>query len=165
MKGSALDDAGSMLNGWSQWYYENGLIESEGFYENGAKIGIWKRYNSDGEPKPDKMYSNVTMNNIIFNSARVMPKPPKQIPDINTYIKEKLIQERAFSIIEMSPIKSQFIVFRNGTIGEIIIDERLSQNQHILLKEIIKKMPAWEPGSNGTQTINVRFELTVEFQN
>ena len=165
MNGSALDAEGIKLNGWSQWYHENGLIESEGFYENGAKIGIWKRYHSNGESKPDKMYSNVNMNNIIFNSARVMPKPAEQIPDLNTYFKEKLIYDQAFDIIELSPIKTQFIVFRNGSIGEVKIDKRLTQNQHQLMKQIIEYMPDWIPGSNGTQTINVRIELNIELQN
>ena len=164
MNGSAMDKEGIRLNGWSQWYHINGLIESEGFYENGAKIGVWKRYKTNGEPKADKMYSNVNMNNIIFNSARVMPKPAEQIPDLNTYISEKLIQERAFDIIELSPIKTQFIIFRNGSIGEIKIDDKLSQNQYQIIKQIIEYMPAWIPGSNGTQTINVRLELNIELQ-
>lgn len=165
MKGTAMDEAGIQLHGWSQWFHQNGLVESEGFYENGVKIGVWKRYNTNGEPKPEKMYSNVNMNNIIFNSARVMPKPSKQIRDLNTYIKEKLTHEQAFDIIASSPIKVQFIVFRDGSIGELKIDEKLTQNQHQLLKQIIENMPVWIPGSNGTQTINVRMDIKLELQN
>ena len=39
MKGIALDEAGTRLQGWSYWFHENGLVESEGFYENGVKTG------------------------------------------------------------------------------------------------------------------------------
>ena len=165
MKGSALDAEGSRLHGLSQWYFENGGIESEGYYKNGAKIGVWKRYNSNGDPKPDKTYRNVNMNNIIFNSARKMPTPPNQIPDLNTYIKDRLIQEQAFDLIAMSPINSQFVVFRDGSIGEIKIDEKLSQNQHHTIKQIIENMPAWIPGSNGTQNINVRIDIIIDLKN
>ena len=165
MKGNALDAEGKRLNGWSEWYHENGLIESKGFYDNGAKIGVWKRYKPNGEPKPYKVYSNITMDNIVFNSARVLPKPPYQIPDLNTYIKDKLIQEQAFDIIALSPINLQFIVYRNGSIAELRIDEKLTQNQHQLLKQVIEDMPSWIPGSNGTQTINVRLDIKIEMQN
>ena len=163
MKGLAMDETGTRLHGWSEWYHENGLIESNGYYKNGAKYGVWNRYNAKGEPKPDKMYSNVNMNTAIFNSARIMPKPSEQIPDLNTYIKDKLIQDQAFDLIALSPINSQFIVFRNGHIGDIKIDEKLSQNQHQMLSQIFENMPAWIPGSNGTQTINVRIDIKIEF--
>ena len=165
MKGSSLDETGTRLHDWSQWVHENGSIESEGYYKNGTKIGVWKRYYANGDPKPDKMYSNVNMNTIIFHSARIMPKPPGQIPDLNIYIKEKIIREQAFDLIAMSPINTQFIVYRNGDIGEIKIDEKLSRNQHQLLKQIIENMPAWIPGSNGTQNINVRLDLKIELNN
>lgn len=164
MRGEALDGAGTRLHGWSEWYHENGSIESKGYYKNGAKYGIWNRYNANGEPKPDKMYSNVNMTTVIFNSARIMPKPPEQIPDLNAYIKNELVQEQAFDLIALSPINSQFIVFRNGDIGDIKIDEKLSQNHHQMLKQIFENMPAWVPGSNGTQTINVRIDIKIEMQ-
>ncbi len=164
MKGISLDNAGDRLDGWSQWYYENGVIESEGYYKIGAKIGVWYRYDHNGEQRPDKMYSDVNMNSYIFNSARIMPKPAEQIPDLNTYVKEKLIQEQAFDLIALSPIILQFIVFRNGSVGDIKIDEKLSHFHHQILKLIIENMPEWIPGSNGNQTINVRVDYNLELQ-
>lgn len=165
MKGDAIDDGGIKLHGFSQWYHENGLIESEGFYKNGAKVGIWKRYSNNGVSKSDKMYSSVNMENIIFNSALVMPKPGNQLSDFDAYLNQKLIQKQAFDIIALSPIKLQFIVFRDGSIKEIKVDEKLSQNQQQLLGKIIKDMPAWNAGSNGTQTINVRLDLNIDLGN
>lgn len=162
MTGFAFDKSGIRLNGNAKWYHENGNLESEGNYENGSKIGIWKRYDAAGNSRPDRIYSNVTMNNYIFNSALVMPSPPDEIPDLNNYLKTELVKQKAMQIVEIMPINAQFVVFRDGHIGEIKLDGKLSRNQHQIIKSIIESMPSWNPGSNGTQTINVRIDVVFD---
>ena len=102
------------------------------------------------------------MNNFIFNSALVLPKSPSEIPDLNDYIKTELTKRQAFEIIDVMPINAQFVVFRDGHIGEIKLDGTLSRNQHQMLRSIIESMPPWIPGSNGTQTINVRIDVVFD---
>ena len=38
------------------FYYDNGKIESSGYYEHGIKVGSWKRFTSDGTAKTDRYY-------------------------------------------------------------------------------------------------------------
>jgi hypothetical protein len=162
MMGYASDYRGVRLNGGVKWYHENGSIESEGNYKNGSKTGTWKRYNKDGTTRPERVYSEVNMDNFIFNSALKMPKPEDQMIDLNSYFKEKLMQQQATDIIVLMPINTEFVVFRDGHLGEIKIDDKLSVNQHQLLKNIFESMPLWIPGSNGTQTINVRISVVLD---
>lgn len=39
------------------YYYDNGNIESSGYYEKGVKVGAWKRFTADGTARPDRYYN------------------------------------------------------------------------------------------------------------
>ena len=164
MKGKSIDEQGLQLHGYSVWYFEDGTIESEGNYNYGSKRGIWKRYSKTGEPRPDKEYSGTDMNNYIFNSARVMPKPPAEIESFEKYIYSEVVKSGASGVFLKSSVKVQFVVYMDGHIGSLLLDNRLSNNDNYTLGNIIMAMPDWIPGSNGTQNINVRvdYELKIE---
>jgi hypothetical protein len=38
------------------FYYDNGNVESSGYYEHGIKVGSWKRFTSDGTARTDRYY-------------------------------------------------------------------------------------------------------------
>jgi antitoxin component YwqK of YwqJK toxin-antitoxin module len=44
------------------YYYENGQVESEGYYEHGIKVGAWKRYTVKGSERPDRYYKPESAN-------------------------------------------------------------------------------------------------------
>jgi len=44
-------------NGQFTFYFDNGTIESTGFYERGARIGTWKRFDEAGNAKADRFYT------------------------------------------------------------------------------------------------------------
>jgi hypothetical protein len=48
---------GFIENGVFTFFHPNGKMESTGAYERGARIGVWKRFDADGKPKPDRFYS------------------------------------------------------------------------------------------------------------
>lgn len=43
-------------DGHFTFYFQNGQIESEGEYDRGVKVGIWKRFDENGRRKGDKYY-------------------------------------------------------------------------------------------------------------
>lgn len=51
-------DTFGQCHGPSKYYYQNGIIESEGVYNNGLKIGTWKNYMETGERLTITEYNN-----------------------------------------------------------------------------------------------------------
>jgi antitoxin component YwqK of YwqJK toxin-antitoxin module len=162
MKGKSLDSLGQRLDGTCLYYYENGSIQSEGVYKNGRKSGVWKRFNVDGSSKTDRVYSDLSMETIVFNSARFMPKPNVLNNDFEKYVRVQL-SNNIDEFISLSPIAIQLVVDIKGIVTESLFDDRLSLENMRILNGIIKSIPSWEPGSTGTQKINVRVNYSIDF--
>lgn len=60
-------DTFGQYHGPSKYYYENGLVESEGDYEHGLKRGVWKNNNKEGKPRGTNEYD--TNGNVIKSIA------------------------------------------------------------------------------------------------
>lgn len=43
-------------DGHFKYYFPNGQVESEGEFQAGVKVGHWKRYDFQGNQKPDRYY-------------------------------------------------------------------------------------------------------------
>lgn len=165
MNGNSIDSLGQRLDGLCTFYYETGKVQSEGIYIKGRKSGAWKRYNQDGSPKSDRIYSDINMETIIFNSALIMPKPNCSADGFEEFIKTRLIIENALEIIELSPIAIQLVINVNGEVAERMFDERLSLEKMKIIDSIIRQIPSWEAGYTGTQKINVRVNYSIDFSN
>ena len=58
MAGAYLNTGEDMLeHGKFTFYYGNGQVESQGYYEQGIKVGTWKRFTLLGEPRTDRYYN------------------------------------------------------------------------------------------------------------
>ena len=141
MTGFSLDSLGQQLNGSSKWYYKNGQLQAQGTYKFSQKLGVWERYNEDGSRKPDRHYSDVNMNTIVFNSALVMPKPKVNDLNFEEYIIQSVMEERAFDIVSYSPIAIQLLIGNDGSVQETKYDDRLTMDEMETLAQIIKKIP------------------------
>ena len=162
MVGTALDSLGQLLDGKSTWFYKNGNIQAEGEYKSGQKQGTWKRYNDDGTRKTDRHYSEVSMDNIVFNSALYMPKPQVESEKFEEFIKANIMEERQFELLNYSPIVIQLLITNEGNVTDRKYDDRLSMEEMEIIDQYINKIPSWKPGSNGTQNINVRVTYSVD---
>lgn len=57
VQGAYLMSDGKLYeNGKFTFYYANGQVESQGMYEMGVKVGSWKRFTADGDPRADRYY-------------------------------------------------------------------------------------------------------------
>ena len=54
--GTYLDEALTIPQGEFEYFFENGIKESQGLYEAGQRVGAWQRWNFDGVQKPDRYY-------------------------------------------------------------------------------------------------------------
>ncbi|MCB0761185.1 MAG: hypothetical protein KDC12_06635 [Flavobacteriales bacterium] len=43
-------------HGMFTFYYDNGQVESQGYYEMGIKVGSWKRFTAQGSERPERYY-------------------------------------------------------------------------------------------------------------
>jgi hypothetical protein len=56
MSGQYTDASLTIQDGLFKYYYANGMKESEGMYSQGTKVGPWKRWDMNGNQKPDRIY-------------------------------------------------------------------------------------------------------------
>lgn len=61
MDGWYADAEMTIPQGYFTYYYRSGQVESEGEYRDGAKYGIWNRFDHNGEPKPERVYAFIPM--------------------------------------------------------------------------------------------------------
>jgi len=58
IEGAYVMEGGKIMeNGEFTFYHSNGKIESKGMYSMGVKVGDWKRYTADGNPRADRYYN------------------------------------------------------------------------------------------------------------
>jgi antitoxin component YwqK of YwqJK toxin-antitoxin module len=43
------------------YYYQSGQIESQGDFRDGEKVGVWQRFDRNGNEKPEKVYAVLPM--------------------------------------------------------------------------------------------------------
>lgn len=43
-------------DGYFTYYHPNGRIESQGEFDKGVKVGMWKRFDINGKPKTERLY-------------------------------------------------------------------------------------------------------------
>jgi antitoxin component YwqK of YwqJK toxin-antitoxin module len=48
-------------HGEFSYYYKSGQLESKGVFRDGVKYGLWERYTSNGNEKPEKIYASKQM--------------------------------------------------------------------------------------------------------
>ncbi|MGV9010994.1 MAG: toxin-antitoxin system YwqK family antitoxin [Flavobacteriales bacterium] len=56
MKGSYRDRALEIPDGLFLYYFANGQLESKGQFFDGAKVGVWQCWESDGASRPERIY-------------------------------------------------------------------------------------------------------------
>lgn len=55
-EGRFLDAGLKEMHGDFIYYYVNGQVESRGRFENGHKIGVWERFDTEGRPMAERVY-------------------------------------------------------------------------------------------------------------
>lgn len=56
MTGTYLDEALTIPQGEFVYFFANGIKESQGYYYNGQRVGVWERWNFDGTQKSNRYY-------------------------------------------------------------------------------------------------------------
>ena len=164
-----------------EYYHGNGKLHLIGIYKDGKKDGIWKYYYESGHPDKRIIYNEDSIlkeeyfivkgdkilidENKIFDVVEEIPEFKGGIDKLYEYLnqnisypkmaKEKGIQGRVFV---------QFVVWRDGSIGNIKIVRGAHEALDNEAIRVVKNMPKWDPGRRRGKAVNVRFILPIKFK-
>ncbi|NQX91844.1 MAG: TonB family protein [Flavobacteriales bacterium] len=162
MRGTYSDAGLSTEHGFFQFFYPDGKLESEGQFVRGRKSGVWKRFESNGNPKKDRYYPEQVM------QVSTQNHEPAQFPGgyeamidfIDTYA---IYPEHAlFKDIE-GTVKVAFNIDQEGQLKDVSI---LQSAHYFLDKEVIElinKMPLWTPAHRNESPVASTYILPLHF--
>lgn len=74
MDGWYADQEMQVEQGLFTYFYQSGQIESVGEYKEGVKVGVWKRFDSYGTEKPEKVYQSLEVMKAIEEAKKLEEK-------------------------------------------------------------------------------------------
>lgn len=162
MTGRYLDKDLTLEDGEFRYFYANGIVESQGRFRNGAKVGTWKRWNYDGRPKPDRFYPDENFRRSTRTTASA--KYPGGMGALR-----KLVLDSLHYPLEARERKIEgtvYVTFVIDASGDVIQAE-VSEGVHYLLDEealrFVSKMPAWTPAMRQGIPVETNFIMPVTF--
>jgi TonB family protein len=163
MIGRYLDRELTLPDGDFQYFYANGVKESEGKFKNGFKVGTWKRWNFEGIAKPDRYYAEEDF--VKTNRASSPAKFPGGNAAIQKFINENLKypEEAKSRKLEGTVV----VTFSVDSMGKVK-DTKVSSSVHYTLDEeavrCIASLPEWEPASRDGRPVESSYIMPVVFK-
>ncbi|MFM9983783.1 MAG: TonB family protein [Flavobacteriales bacterium] len=167
MQGSFKDKVLEIEHGDFTFWYDNGNMESKGRFKEGYKVGVWKRWNSEGIAKPDRIYpdenSPVTGNpggpkNIIA------AKPPGGMQALQRLVNDSLSYPEEAKNRGLEG--TVYITFTIDATGEVRLPE-ISDGVHYLLDEealrFVSSLPSWTPASKNGIPCESSYVMPITF--
>lgn len=163
MIGEYLDQGLEIEDGFFQFFYWNGALESEGSFKSGRKVGIWKRFESDGTPKPDRIYPQETLQT--SSKGHIPASFPGGYSALIDFIGDNTNYPVPAKIKEIQgTVKISFNISAEGE----ILDISLMESAHFFLDQeaikVVQSMPFWEPAFLGVKAVSSRFILPITFE-
>lgn len=163
MIGEYLDEDLESEDGFFQFFYWNGYLESEGMFKNGRKVGVWKRFESDGTPKNDRIYPKETMQT--SRKGHIAAHFPGGYGALLDFISDKVSYPEPAQIKQIEgTVKLAFNIDESGE----IVDISLLESAHFFLDQeaikAVQEMPAWTPAKLGEISVSSTFILPITFQ-
>lgn len=144
------------------YYYANGVVESQGKYKNGNKVGVWKRWSYDGSAKPDRQYQDENFKR--SNRSTSSPKFPGGMDALVKLVNDSLRypEEARDRQIE----GTVYVTFMIDAAGDVRQAE-VSEGVHYLLDEealrFISTLPTWTPATRNGLPVESSFIMPVTF--
>jgi TonB family protein len=162
MTGRYIDKDLTVEDGNFQYFYANGIVESQGSFRSGAKIGTWKRWNYDGRPKPSRFYPDETNRRTTRTTASA--KYPGGMKALQKLVLDSLRYpgEAKDRQIE-GTVYVTFVIDQSGD----VIQAEVTEGVHYLLDEealrFVSKMPAWSPATRYGVAVDTNFIMPITF--
>lgn len=162
MQGRYTNNTLQTEDGHFVYYFANGLKESEGYFTQGQKTGIWKRWDWEGHVKPDRVYPQ------FLASSESGPSIPAHFPGgieaLNQYVSAEIRYPYEAEVLGIEGwVYTAFTITSSGEVKdiEVIQTSHVSLNQEA--RRIIKCMPNWKPALSNGASVDSKFILPIVF--
>lgn len=149
-------------NGDFKYYYANGIVESEGKYKNGNKVGVWKRWSYDGAQRPDRQYADENFKRT--NRTTASAKFPGGISALQQMVNDSL--QYPAEARERRIEGTVYVTFVIDAAGDVRQPE-ISDGVHYLLDDealrFVSTMPSWTPATRGGVPVDSNFIMPITF--
>lgn len=163
MSGTYSDAKLNTPNGDFKYFYANGVQESEGRYNNGLKVGSWKRWSFDGIKKPDRYYPDENF------KAKTRSTNPAKFPGGITALQKLIVDSLHYpeEAIERKLEGTVYVTFIVDATGEVS-HPQVSEGNHYLLNEealrFISSLPTWTPATKNGIPVDSSFIMPLTFR-
>lgn len=162
MTGAYKDKALSTEHGEFKYFYANGVVESQGRYANGNKVGVWNRWSYDGNPKPDRQYAEENFKKSTRTTASA--KFPGGMTALQQMVNDSLVYPA--EAIERKIEGTVYVTFVIDTSGDVRNAE-VTGSVHYLLDEealrFVSTMPTWTPATRNGSPVDSNFIMPITF--
>jgi TonB family protein len=162
MEGVYSDKALDTEHGDFKYYYANGNPESQGRFKEGYKVGLWKRWNFDGVPKPDRVYPDEK-----FNKGQRTSRParfPGGMDSLQKLVNDSLAYPKEAK--ERGLEGTVYVTFTIDETGEVK-QPLVSDGIHYILDEealrFVSSLPTWTPAAKNGMPIESNFVMPITF--
>jgi hypothetical protein len=150
-------------NGKFVYYYQNGKIESQGEYINGAKSGLWERFDESGKPKQERFYTINPLDAKIYTEPDMMPEFFGGQEAFEKYLEENIKSTyKPKSGDKKAEVLVSFVINQSGLPDDVKIINSLAPEIDKEVISALTNMPRWLPGQKDKKNVNVGMLLPVE---
>ena len=152
-------------NGKFIYYHQNGKIESQGEYINGAKSGLWERFDETGKPKQERFYTINPLDAQVYTEPDMMPEffggqeafDKYLVDNIKSTYKSKVPNKK-------SEVMVSFVINQSGLPDEVKIINGLSAEIDKEVVSVLTNMPRWLPGQKDKKNVSVGMLFPIEIK-
>lgn len=166
MTGQYADEKLTIPHGHFTYYLLDGNKESEGDYFQGTKVGVWRRWDANGGPLPDRQYKEApkdTGSKVKEDSNK--SSQPASFPDFNKYVQKNLkYPEKAVQAGTKGTVYVSFQVQKDGSIKNAKVTKGVSNELDAAAMQLIMTMPKWNPAQKNGASIEADVIVPITFE-
>ena len=165
MNGRYKDDQLEIRQGHFVFYNQNGNKQTEGDYHNGMKVGVWKRWDSEGAPLSSRTYAAAPeakdMNLVVSNKSTV----PATFSELDSYIEKNLkYPEKAVMNGTKGTVVVALSINAEGDVKNPKITQSVSPELDAAAMQLIMGMPKWTAAQRNGVAIDSEVIIPITFE-
>ncbi|MFT4660435.1 MAG: hypothetical protein ACI8XB_000703 [Patiriisocius sp.] len=164
MKAESMDAWGSELQGEAIYYYGNGNVQSKGVYMKGEKVGIWKRFSTDGQEKAERIYAIYDAQKRAYAYVDQMPVFNGGQENFDDFLKLSLENVVSDVAGKGQRLVFSFIINESGHLENPEINESASADIDKAIMDVLTVMPRWTAGKKQGENVRVYLEKEIYCQ-